>query len=69
MSSKTHDELIDDAVRWAKTLGYEVVEKNLGTNTGADAVFQNKLAEIVIFEVVRGASFKTLFQKPRICSI
>ncbi|MBA7480397.1 hypothetical protein ES707_15851 [subsurface metagenome] len=66
MSSKTHDELIEDAVRWAKTLGYEVVEEHPGTDTGADAVFQNKLAEKVIFEVVSGASFKTLFQKPRI---
>ena len=66
MSSKTHDELIEDAVRWAKTLGYEVVEKHPGTDTGADAVFQNKFNEKVILEVVSGASFKTLFRKARI---
>ena len=66
MSSKTHDEQIEDAVRWAKTLGYEVAAKHPGTDTGADAVFQNKFNEKVILEVVSGAGFKNLFQKPRI---
>ena len=69
MSTKTHDELIKDAVRWAKSLGYGVVECHPGTETGADAVFQNNFGEKVILEVVTGSSFKSLFQKPRIKDI
>ena len=69
MSTKTHDEMINEAVRWAKSLGYGVVEYHLGTETGADAVFQNQFNEKVILEVVTGASFKGLFQKPRIKEI
>jgi len=66
MSTKIHDELIKDAVRWAKSLGYDIVERHLGTETGADAVFQNYSGEQVILEVVTGASFRKLFQKSRI---
>lgn len=33
MSTKTHDELIKDAIRWAKSLGYGVVEYHPGTET------------------------------------
>ena len=66
VSTKTHDKMIKGAVRWAKSLGYGVVEFHLGTETGADAVFQNHFDEQVILEVVTGASFKKLFQKPRI---
>lgn len=66
MSTKTHDKMIKEAVRWAKSLGYGVVEHHPGTETGADAVFQNQFNEQVILEVVTGASFKKLFQKPRI---
>lgn len=47
-------------------LGYSVVECNLGTKTGADAIFENQYNEKVILEVVTGSSFKELFQKPRI---
>jgi len=42
MSTKIHDEMIEEAVGWAKSLGYRVVEYNLGTNTGADAIFENQ---------------------------
>lgn len=66
MSTKTHDKMIKGAVRWAKSLGYGVVEFHPGTETGADAVFQNQFNEQVILEVVTGTSFKKLFQKPRI---
>ena len=66
MSTKTHDDLIKEAVRWAKSLGYEVFEQHLGTETGADAVFLNHLEDKVILEVVTGSSFKKLFRKPRI---
>lgn len=66
MSTKTHDDLIKEAVRWAKSLGYEAVEQHLGTETGADAVFQNHLGDKVILEVVTGGSFKKLFENPRI---
>lgn len=66
MSTKTHDEMIKEAVRWAKSLGYGVVEYHLGTETGADAIFRNNFNEKVILEVVTGASFKSLFKKPRI---
>ena len=58
--------MIKEVVRWAKSLGYGVVECHLGTETGADAIFQNKFNERVILEVVTGASFKGLFKKPRI---
>ena len=66
MSTEIHDELITDAVRWVKSLGYRVVEKHLGTESGADAIFENKYSEKVILEVVTGANFKPLFNKPRI---
>lgn len=66
MSTKTHDDLVKEAVRWAKSLGYELVEKHLGTETGADAVFQNHLGDKVILEVVTGGNFKAFFKKPRI---
>lgn len=61
--------MIKEAVRWAKSLGYGVVEHHPGTETGADAIFQNQYDEQVILEVVTGASFKKLFQKPRIREI
>ena len=54
--------MIKEAVRWAKSLGYDVVEFHLGTETGADAIFQNQFKETVILEVVTGASFKSLFK-------
>ena len=66
MSTKTHDEMIKDAVGWARSLGYGVVDYNLGTETGADAIFQNQFKEKVILEVVTGSDFRNLFQKPRI---
>ena len=66
MSTKTHDEMIEEAVRWAKSLGYGVVEYHLGTETGADAIFENRRREMVILEVVTGTSFKNLFKKQRI---
>ena len=66
MSTKTHDEMIKTAVRWALSLGYGVLDSNLGTETGADAIFQNRWGEKAILEVVTGASFRTLFKKPRI---
>jgi hypothetical protein len=66
MSTKTHDEMIEEAVTWARSLGYNVIEYHLGTETGADAIFQNQFKETVILEVVTGASFRNLFQKQRI---
>ena len=66
MSTRIHDEMIEEAVRWAKSLGYGIVEYHLGTETGADAVFENRFGEKVVLEVVTGARFKTLFKKPRI---
>jgi transposase len=66
MSTKPHDDMISEAVRWAKSLGYGIVEFHLGTETGADAVFQNYFGEKVILEVVTGANFRNLFEKPRI---
>ena len=66
MSTKTHDDMIKDAIRWAESLGYEVVEFHLGTETGADAIFQNHFGEKAILEIVTGSSFKNLFEKPRI---
>jgi len=69
VSTKTHDDLIKEAVRWAKSLGYGVVEYHLGTDTGADAIFQNQFNERVVLEVVTGTSFKSLFKKPRIMGI
>ena len=50
MSTETHDELIEKAVYLAKSLGYSVADKNLGTDTGADALFQNRFGEKVILE-------------------
>lgn len=69
MSTKTHDEMIEEAVAWAKSLGYGVVECHLRTETGADAIFENRWGEKVILEVVTGASFRGLFKKPRIREI
>lgn len=66
MSSKTHDELIEKAEYWAKSLGYTVLDKNLGTKTGADAIFQNYHGQKAILEIVTGSSFRILFEKPRI---
>lgn len=66
MSTKTHDELIERSVYWAQSLGYTVVDKNTGTKTGADAIFQNHFGEKVILEVVTGSNFRTLFKNPRI---
>jgi len=66
VSTKTHDDLIKEAVRWAKSLGYGVVEYHLGTETGADAIFENQFKEYIVLEVVTGANFKGLFKKPRI---
>ena len=66
MSTKTHDELIERAVHWAKSLGYDVVEKHTSTDTGADAIFQNHFEEKVILEVVSRPRFKELFENPRI---
>ena len=66
MSTETHDDMIKRAIRWAESLGYEVVESHLGTETGADAIFQNHFGEKVILEIVTGSSFKNLFKKPRI---
>jgi len=66
MSTKTHDELIEKAVYWAKSLGYSVTEKHPRTETGADAVFQNHFGEKVILEVVSRPDFKELFRKARI---
>lgn len=66
MSTTIHDDLIKRVVRWAKSLGYELVEQHLGTETGADAVFQNRLGDKVILEVVTGGNFKEFFKKSRI---
>ncbi len=66
MSTKTHDELIEKAVYWARSLGYSVTDKNVGTKTGADAIFQNHFEEKVILEVLSRPNFKQLFKKPRI---
>jgi hypothetical protein len=54
--TKTHDEIIQETIRWAKSLGYNVVDHNLGTETGADAIIQNHFDEKVILEVVTGSS-------------
>jgi hypothetical protein len=69
MSTKTHDDLIKMALRWAETLGYTIVEKHLGTDTGADAIFENQFQERVLLEVVTGGRFKSLFDKKRIRDI
>ena len=66
MSKTTHNELIEKAVFWAKSLGYTVTDKNLGTETGADAIFQNHFNEKVILEVLSRPNFKQLFIKSRI---
>jgi hypothetical protein len=66
MSTKTHDDLIKAACEWAKSLGYAVVESHIGTETGADAIFQNQFEEKVLLEVVTGSNFRPLFKKQRI---
>jgi len=66
MSTKTHDELIKESIRWAESLGYKVVDYNLGMKTGADAIFQNHAGEMALLEIVTGASFIKLFKKQRI---
>ena len=69
MSTKTHDDLIKMALRWAETLGYNISESHLGTDTGADAIFENQFQEKVLLEVVTGARFINLFEKERIKDI
>jgi hypothetical protein len=66
MSTKDHDDMIKKTVEWAESLGYGVVEAHLGTETGADAIFQNQFGEKVVLEVVTGSNFRSLFEKPRI---
>jgi hypothetical protein len=66
LSTKTHDDMIKEATRWAESLGYKVVESHFGTETGADAIFQNHFGEKAILEIVTGSSFKNLLEKPRI---
>lgn len=58
--------MIKSAIQWAKSLGYGLVEHNLGTKTGADAIFQNAKGQKLILEVVTGARFKILFSNARI---
>jgi hypothetical protein len=58
--------MIRESIFWAHSLGYKVVEHHLGTETGADAVFQNHSGEQVLLEVVTGSSFKNLLRKERI---
>lgn len=62
----THDKLILDAVSWAESLGYEIVEYNLGRRKGPDAVFKNFNNQKVILEIVIDANFKRLFKQARI---
>jgi hypothetical protein len=69
MSTKTHDRMILDAVGWARSLGYDVVDYNPGTETGADTIFQNQFKEKVILEVVTGSDFRNLFRKQRITEV
>lgn len=66
MSTKTHDDMIKEAIRWAESLGYKVIEYHLGTETGADAIIQNHFGERAILEIVTGSDFRGLFRKPRI---
>jgi len=61
-----HDAMILEAERWATSLGYRVVDENLGSKKGADAIFENQARESVLLEVVSGGSFKSLFRKERI---
>lgn len=65
-NTKEHDNMIITACESAQSLGYDVVERHLGTDTGADAVFQNCLGERVILEVPTASKLKNLFEKPRI---
>ena len=58
--------MIKESMRWAESLGYKVVEHHLGTETGADAVFQNHFGEQGLLEVVTGSSYKNLLKKERI---
>ena len=66
MSTQTHDEMILTAIRWAKSLGYRVVDYNIGKETGVDALFENQFGEQAMLEVETGAGFRKLFEKPRI---
>jgi len=66
LSTETHDDMIEESIRWAESLGYRVVERHLGTETGADAIFQNLHGEKAILEIVTGSSFKGLLRKERI---
>jgi len=66
LSTKTHDDMIQESIRWAQSLGYKVVEHHFGTETGADAVFQNLSNEKVVLEIVTGSRFRDLLGKERI---
>ncbi len=66
MSTQTHDEMILAAIQWAKSLGYKVVDYNVGKETGVDALFENHFGEKVILEIETGSGFRKLFEKPRI---
>jgi len=66
LSTQTHDEMIEKSIRWANSLGYKVVEYHLGTETGADAIFENHSKEQAVLEIVTRSSFKNLFVKERI---
>jgi hypothetical protein len=66
MPTETHDEMIEDAIFWAKSLGYKVTEIHKGNITGADAIFENRFGERVILEVETGADFRKLLSKERI---
>jgi hypothetical protein len=66
MSTQTHDEMILTAIQWAKSLGYRVVDYNIGKEIGVDALFENQFGEKVILEIETGAGFRKLFEKPRI---
>ena len=66
MSTQTHDDMIQTTIEWAKSLGYRVVEHHFGTETGADAIFENHSNEKAVLEIVTGSSFKNLFRKERI---
>lgn len=66
MSTQTHDDMIRKSIRWAESLGYKVVEHHFGTETGADAIFENHSDERAVLEIVTGSSFKNLLRKERI---
>lgn len=50
MPTKVHNDMIKEAVEWAKSLGYGVVAYHLGTDAGADAIFENRFGEKAILE-------------------